>query len=133
MTIDYSNQIKKEYIMKTTHYIAISLLLIAVIGCTKKENQEATNTQAGNTPTSEKMMETMPLGTEVKASSMLPNEIKAGDTTTVIEQNDSGKRVMFWYDPMLPDRHFSKSGQSPFMDMKLAPQYAVDAKKGDTP
>jgi len=133
MTIDYSKQIKKEFIMKTTHFIAISLLLIAVIGCTKKENQEATNTQAGNTPASEKMMETMSSGTEVKASSMLPNEIKAGDTTTVIEQNDSGKKVMFWYDPMLPDRHFSKSGQSPFMDMKLAPQYAVDAKKGDTP
>ena len=119
--------------MKTTHFIAISILLVAVIGCTKKENQEATNTQAGNTPTSEKMMETMSSGTEVKASSMLPNEIKAGDTTTVIEQNDSGKRVMFWYDPMLPGRHFSRSGQSPLMDMKLAPQYAVDAKKGDTP
>jgi|GEM_PF-601297 len=119
--------------MKTTHFIVISILLVAVIGCSKKENQEATNTQAGNTPASEKMMETMSSGTEVKASSMLPNEIKADDTTTIIEQNNSGKRVIFWYDPMLPDRHFSKSGQSPFMDMKLAPQYAVDAKKGDTP
>jgi hypothetical protein len=133
MTIDYSKQIKKEYIMKTTHFIAISLLLVAVIGCTKKENQEVINTQAGNTPASEKMMGTMPSATEVKASSMLPNEIKADDTTTVIEQNDSGKKVMFWYDPMLPGRHFSKSGQSPFMGMKLAPQYAVEAKKGDTP
>ena len=133
MTIDYSKQIKKEYIMKTTHFIAISLLLVALIGCTKKENQEATNTQAGNTPASEKMIKTMSSGTEEKASSMLPNEIKADDTTTAIEQNDSGKRVIFWYDPMLPGRHFSKSGQSPFMDMKLAPQYAVDANKGDTP
>lgn len=119
--------------MKTTHFIAISLFLVGLIGCSKNESHEATNTQTGNIPALEKPMETKTSGTEVKPNAMLPNEIKADDTTTAIEQNNSGKRVMFWYDPMLPDRHFSKSGQSPFMDMKLAPQYAVDAKKGDTP
>lgn len=119
--------------MKTTHFIAISLLFAALIGCSKNESHEATNTQADNMPVSEKPMETKTSDTEAKPKGMLPNEIKAEDTTTAIEQNDSGKRVMFWYDPMLPDRHFSKSGQSPFMDMKLAPQYAVDSKKGDTP
>lgn len=41
-----------------------------------------------------------------------------------VEQDGSGKKVLYWYDPMIPDRHFNKSGQSPFMDMKLAPEYA---------
>lgn len=119
--------------MKTTNFLAVTIILVAVIGCSKKDNQEAINTQAGNTPISEKSMEVMPSGTEVNSSPMLPNEIKANDTTTVIEQNVSGRKVIFWYDPMLPDRHFSKSGKSPFMDMKLAPQYEVDANKGGTP
>ncbi len=119
--------------MKTANFLAVTIIFVAVIGCSKKDNQEAINTQTGNMPISEKSMEVMPSGTEANPSPMLPNDIKANDTTTVIEQNDSGRKVIFWYDPMLPDRHFSKSGKSPFMDMKLAPQYAVDTNKGGTP
>lgn len=41
---------------------------------------------------------------------------------------DSGtsgeKTVLYWYDPMVPDKHFEKSGKSPFMDMQLVPKYA---------
>ncbi len=116
--------------MKVTQILTISLLLITILGCSKQDNQEATNAQVENTPIAEKPMEVMPSETEVKPTQMLPNEIKADDTTTAIEQDDSGKKVIFWYDPMLEGRHFSKSGQSPFMDMKLAPHYAVDADKG---
>ncbi|MBA3696143.1 MAG: hypothetical protein H0W85_05155 [Methylotenera sp.] len=119
--------------MKTTKLLAITTLLIVVIGCSEKDNQESINTQSGNRSSLEKTIEVMPSTTEAKPTAMLPNEIKAEDTTTPIEQNNSGKKVIFWYDPMLPDRHFSKSGQSPFMDMKLAPQYEVDANKGGTP
>ena len=36
----------------------------------------------------------------------------------------TGKRVMYWFDPMKPDQHFDKPGKSPFMDMQLAPRYA---------
>ena len=36
----------------------------------------------------------------------------------------TGKRVMYWYDPMKPDQHFDKPGKSPFMDMQLLPKYA---------
>lgn len=38
----------------------------------------------------------------------------------------SGKdeRVLYWYDPMFPDRHFDAPGPSPFMDMPLQPKYA---------
>lgn len=119
--------------MKTTKLLAITTLLVAVISCSKKDNQETDHTQAGNMSAAEKAMEVIPSETEEKPTKMLPNEIKADDTTTPIEQNNSGKNVIFWYDPMLPERHFSKSGKSPFMDMKLAPQYEVETNKGGTP
>ena len=34
------------------------------------------------------------------------------------------KKVLYWYDPMVPDQHFDKPGKSPFMDMELVPKYA---------
>ncbi len=34
------------------------------------------------------------------------------------------RRVLYWYDPMRPDQHFSQPGKSPFMDMQLVPRYA---------
>lgn len=39
-------------------------------------------------------------------------------------------KVLYWYDPMVPQQHFDKPGKSPFMDMALVPKYA-DAS-GDT-
>ena len=41
-----------------------------------------------------------------------------------VVQDDSGKKVLYWEDPMVEGRHFNKSGKSPFMDMQLAPRYA---------
>lgn len=35
-----------------------------------------------------------------------------------------GKTILYWYDPMVPDKHFDKPGKSPFMDMELVPKYA---------
>ena len=40
-----------------------------------------------------------------------------------------GRRVLYWYDPMVPTQHFDKPGRSPFMDMDLVPKYA-DAQSG---
>jgi len=37
------------------------------------------------------------------------------------------RRVLYWYDPMVPEQHFDKPGKSPFMDMELLPKYADDA------
>lgn len=34
-------------------------------------------------------------------------------------------KVLYWYDPMVPDQHFDKPGPSPFMDMDLVPKYAA--------
>ena len=36
----------------------------------------------------------------------------------------SGRKVLYWYDPMVPSQHFDKPGKSPFMDMQLVPKYA---------
>src|ERR1043166_722370 len=36
----------------------------------------------------------------------------------------TGKKVLYWHDPMVPGQKFDKPGKSPFMDMQLAPVYA---------
>lgn len=36
----------------------------------------------------------------------------------------SGKKVLYWHDPMVPAQKFDKPGKSPFMDMMLVPVYA---------
>lgn len=48
-----------------------------------------------------------------------------------IVQDNSGKEVLYWYDPMVPDQKFDKPGKSPFMDMQLVPKYT--GAGGDTP
>ena len=35
----------------------------------------------------------------------------------------SGKKVLYWHDPMVPGRKFDRPGKSPFMDMQLVPVY----------
>jgi Cu(I)/Ag(I) efflux system membrane fusion protein len=44
----------------------------------------------------------------------------------------SGRKVLYWYDPMVPAQHFDKPGKSPFMDMPLVAKYAGDAP-GEAP
>jgi len=36
----------------------------------------------------------------------------------------TGKKVLFWHDPMNPGQKFDKPGKSPYMDMQLTPVYA---------
>lgn len=33
------------------------------------------------------------------------------------------RKVLYWYDPMVPQKHFDTPGKSPFMDMPLVPMY----------
>ncbi len=49
--------------------------------------------------------------------------IKAGDIDPV-----TGKKVIYYHDPMVPGNKFDKPAKSPFMDMMLVPVYA----DGDT-
>jgi len=46
------------------------------------------------------------------------------------EPASTEKKVLYWYDPMVPDQHFDKPGKSPFMDMQLVPKMAGDAGDG---
>lgn len=37
------------------------------------------------------------------------------------------RKVLYWYDPMVPGQRFDKPGRSPYMDMPLQPKYADEA------
>lgn len=39
----------------------------------------------------------------------------------------TGKKPLYWHDPMYPAQKFDKPGKSPFMDMQLVPVYGGDA------
>lgn len=55
-------------------------------------------------------------------SSTLPgatSALKGGDTDP-----KTGKKILYWHDPMVPGQRFDKPGKSPFMDMQLVPVYA---------
>lgn len=43
------------------------------------------------------------------------------------ESASSDRKVLYWYDPMVPTQKFDKAGKSPFMDMQLQPRYADEA------
>ena len=45
--------------------------------------------------------------------------LKAGDVDPV-----SGKRILYYHDPMVPGNKFDKPAKSPFMDMMLVPVFA---------
>lgn len=45
--------------------------------------------------------------------------MKAGDIDPA-----TGRKVLYWHDPMAPDQKFDRPGKSPFMDMMLVPVYA---------
>ncbi|MDP3745673.1 MAG: efflux RND transporter periplasmic adaptor subunit [Phenylobacterium sp.] len=44
----------------------------------------------------------------------------------------SERRVLYWYDPMVPAQHFDRPGKSPFMDMQLQPRYADEGPAGES-
>jgi Cu(I)/Ag(I) efflux system membrane fusion protein len=40
------------------------------------------------------------------------------------------RKVLYWYDPMVPTQKFDRPGKSPFMDMQLVPKYADEVAEG---
>jgi Cu(I)/Ag(I) efflux system membrane fusion protein len=50
--------------------------------------------------------------------------------TNGVVQDNSGKTVKYWYDPMAPNQKFDQPGKSPFMDMQLVPKYADESAVG---
>ena len=62
------------------------------------------------------------------AASSGSHEEKRDVKAAVTDQKD--RKVLYWYDPMVPEKRFDKPGKSPFMDMDLVPKYA-DEIQGD--
>lgn len=48
----------------------------------------------------------------------------------VMAAEESERKVLYWYDPMVPGQKFDKPGKSPFMDMELVPFYEDEASSG---
>lgn len=57
-------------------------------------------------------------GTSTAQSSAASVGLKAGDVDP-----RTGKKILYWHDPMVPAQRFDKPGKSPFMDMPLVPVY----------
>ena len=52
--------------------------------------------------------------------------LKAGETDPV-----TGRKILYYHDPMVPGNKFDRPGKSPFMDMMLVPVYAgADSDRG---
>jgi Cu(I)/Ag(I) efflux system membrane fusion protein len=49
---------------------------------------------------------------------------------TAAAPQSSGKKVLYWYDPMVPQQHFNHPGLSP-MGMQMVPKYAEEGGGGD--
>ncbi|MEO5699334.1 MAG: efflux RND transporter periplasmic adaptor subunit [Casimicrobiaceae bacterium] len=56
-------------------------------------------------------------GTATEAAASTPQ-------TAARVEPDTGRKVLYWHDPMVPGQRFDKPGKSPFMDMQLVPVYA---------
>ncbi|AHX13339.1 cation transporter [Dyella jiangningensis] len=58
-----------------------------------------------------------------------PNEMAASPSPAA--DANAEKKVLYWYDPMIPDQHFAKPGLSP-MGMQMVPKYADSTDRSGT-
>jgi Cu(I)/Ag(I) efflux system membrane fusion protein len=54
----------------------------------------------------------------------------APSPTAAVPAPAGERKVLYWYDPMVPTQRFDKPGKSPFMDMQLVPRYADEGEAG---
>ncbi len=108
--------------MKISQRLIVILFFFMAFGCSNESSSD-----------NDKSTESLSSATSEEVKKMLPNEISLDDTTTEIQQDDTGKKVLYWKDPMVNGRRFSQSGPSPFMDMQLVPHYAEDEEDGAKP
>ncbi|HEL3255598.1 TPA: efflux RND transporter periplasmic adaptor subunit [Stenotrophomonas maltophilia] len=88
--------------------------------------------EAPSAPSPEPPAATSDAGMEPRKK--MPEAMKSPATPSPPRQPSSGERkVLYWYDPSVPDKHFDKPGKSPFMDMQLVPKYADEADKEAQP
>lgn len=53
---------------------------------------------------------------------------QAASTSPAAPSAKTERPVLYWYDPMVPDKRFDQPGKSPFMDMPLVPRYADEVQ-----
>lgn len=99
--------------MKRLHLVIVLILLTLFAGLGWFFGQKSAQSPVA---------ETMP----AKSSGMAKPKPSNG-----VVQDDSGKTVKYWYDPMVPNQKFDKPGKSPFMDMMLEPKYANEGSDGE--
>ena len=56
--------------------------------------------------------------------------MKMAPASSAGKDSRTGKRILYWHDPMVPGQKFDKPGKSPFMDMQLVPVYAGEEDEG---
>ncbi len=56
---------------------------------------------------------------------------KGGPATTETGSAQSGRKILYWYDPMVPAEHYDNPNSLSSMGMKTVPKYADDAPMGD--
>ena len=54
-----------------------------------------------------------------------------GQTAGTANGSPDGRKILYYYDPMVPGQKFDKPGKSPFMDMELVPKYADEAANAE--
>ncbi len=85
----------------------------------------ATTTAAGDSPAAEDPGSSIAAG-EAATRRHIEQGIKAGDTDPV-----SGRKILYYHDPMVPTKRFDAPAKSPFMDMMLVPAYGGGEADGD--
>jgi len=55
---------------------------------------------------------------------------RADSAQPAATSEQSGRKVLYWHDPMYPNTRFDKPGKSPFMNMQLVPVYADEQGSG---
>ena len=66
------------------------------------------------------------IGATVPATQSTTGAQKPGDVDPA-----TGRKVLYWHDPMVPGQKFDKPGKSPYMDMQLVPMYADGGSASD--
>lgn len=59
-----------------------------------------------------------------------PQRLPAANVTVASAPTE--RKVLYWYDPMVPTQKFDKPGKSPYMDMPLMPKYADEDTQDST-
>ena len=99
-----------------TRYFVFALIAAAVIGVVGYGAYRAGMSHGMQTS----------VGATVTATQSTTGAQKPGDVDPA-----TGRKVLYWHDPMVPGQKFDKPGKSPFMDMQLVPVYADGGSASD--